>query len=90
MKKLKQKKQNKHKSNSFRIALTSFIAALVFLGLGVIEEITIGDKTFKFRLIDASILFALLTPCLGTYAVRRFTDAKYLGKDSNGDIIRKN
>ena len=73
------------KSKSYKLALISFAAALILLGLGVIEEMTIGDKTFKFRLIDASILFALLAPAFGLYGFRRFTDAKYLGKDGDGE-----
>ncbi len=64
------------KSSSLTIAWISFWFCLGIILLGVIEEITLGDKTFKFRIIDASIILSLLGPSFGLYGFRRYTDKK--------------
>lgn len=71
-------------SKSFKIALWAFIASLVFITIGLIEEITIGSVSLKFQAVEASIIMALLAPALGLYGWRRHVDAKYLKKDGDG------
>lgn len=62
------------KSHTTTIAWITFIWVLSALTLGLIESITIGEAIFKFRMLDASIIFCLLGPTYGLYGFRRYTD----------------
>ena len=76
-------------SKSYTIAFWGFLASLVYIGAGLIDEIHWGTNIFKFRAPDANVIFALLTPSLGLYGFRRFTDSKYSSSSSgngNGDV----
>ena len=71
------------KSRSWKIALWAFVASLIYIAIGLIQEITIGDKTFKFNPVDASVILALLAPSFSLYGVRRYTSAKYEKKSNS-------
>lgn len=71
------------KSSSLTFAWLSFLASLVFIILGLIEEITIVGNTYKFRMISSDLLFAFLGPSFGLYGYRRYIDAKFIGKKSD-------
>lgn len=64
-------------TKSYRLALFSFIFAVIIISLGIIEEITIGAHTLKFRLIDPYLALALIGPAYGLYGFRRYTHAKW-------------
>ena len=72
----------KAKSRSYRLASFSFFFAVIIISIGIIDEITIGDHTLKFRLIDPLLALAFIGPAFGLYGFRRWSDSKYLKKDS--------
>jgi len=67
----------KNKSKSYRLAIFSFIFAVIVISIGIVEEITIGEYTLRFRLIDSFLALALIGPAFGLYGFRRYTEAKY-------------
>jgi len=58
-------------STSVTFAWVAFIFCMCAVTLGLFEEIKIGDNLLKFRMIDASVILALLGPCFGLYGFRR-------------------
>lgn len=57
-------------------SLLAFLVVLVkFLIAGVVLDL--NGVNYSFGTIDASVIAALLTPTLGAYVGRRYTDAKY-------------
>lgn len=69
------------KSSSLTFAWLSFIACIIFIFLGLIEEITISGNSYKFRMISSDLIMSLLIPSFSLYGYRRHTDAKYFFKD---------
>lgn len=67
----------KTKSRSYRIVFWSFISSIIFILLGMFEQIDIGNLHLKIKTVPSEIILFLLSPCLGLYAFRRFTEAKY-------------
>lgn len=64
-------------STSVTIAWAGLIYVFVVVLLGVIEEITIGTRTFKFRPADPTIITSILGSTLGLYGYRRHIDKKF-------------
>lgn len=57
-------------------SVAAFVTVVVKLLLGGIT-LTLGAKVFTVASIDASQIGALLTPTLGAYVARRYTDKKH-------------
>ena len=58
------------------MALMGFIVVLVkVLLVGV--ELDIAGAKYVFGTIDGTVVAAILTPTLGAYVTRRYTDRKY-------------
>lgn len=64
-------------STSVTFCWLTLIISLIYIGLGLIENITIGTSTFKFRSPDPSLILSLLGPAFSLYGWRRFTDLKF-------------
>ncbi len=83
-------------SSSVTFAWVSFIWCLVALTIGLIEEITINNYVLKFRMLDAGIVLALLTPSFGLYGFRRWIDQQSFSLQNNDSstgkkkIVKKN
>lgn len=73
------------KSSTLTIAWISFWFCLFAITLGLIQEISINGNSFQFRLIDASLVFALLGPSFGLYGFRRYSEEV---KPKNEDLIK--
>lgn len=73
-------------SSSATFAWVSFIFVLVALTFGLISDLTIGTFNIKFKMLDAGVIFALLSPCFSLYGVRRWTDSKIV---NDNDILSK-
>jgi hypothetical protein len=58
------------------LTVIGFLVVMVKLLLSGSTLILDGD-TFKFNEIDASVIAAVLTPTLGAYVSRRYTDKKF-------------
>ena len=78
-------RSNGNPSTSVTIAWLSFIFVSIAIILGLLEEITFGTTTLKFRMLDASIILALLGPAYGLYGYRRYIDQK----NDDGDELKK-
>ena len=61
-------------SMSVTFAWISFVYVICAISLGLVEEITIGTNTFKFRMLDAGLVASLLGPVFGLYSYRRYID----------------
>ncbi len=76
-------------SSSLTIAWISFLFCLIAIGLGLLEELTVGGTmTIKFRMLDAGVIFALLGPAFGLYGWRRYTDSNN-GIEPAPDVLQK-
>lgn len=65
------------------MTLAGFVVVLVkFLLSNVV--LTLADRTFNFGSVDGSMIGALLTPTLGAYCARRYTDRKFTADTSGG------
>ena len=73
------KNSKNEKSVSFTFAVVSFIIVSLAVIIGIIESLQVGAIILTFRSVDASVIFAYLTPILGLYFGRRFTEARYKG-----------
>lgn len=68
-----------------------FVMTMTFVGFCVVllkvlfsgSSITVGGFSYDFGSIDSGIIAAILTPTLGAYVARRYTDKK-LG--ANGEF----
>jgi hypothetical protein len=69
------------KSKSFRLVFWSFICSIFFIFLGMFEELNIGEFHLKIKSVSPEIILFLLTPCLGLYGFRRYTNARYYRKE---------
>jgi hypothetical protein len=45
------------------------------------EELNIGEFHLKIKSVSPEIILFLLTPCLGLYGFRRYTNARYYRKE---------
>ncbi len=72
-------------SDSITFAWISFIWCLSALTIGLVKELQIGDSIFKFRMLDATVVMALLTPSFGLYGFRRWLDKKFDGSKKSED-----
>jgi hypothetical protein len=64
-------------------ALVAFVVVVVkFLLSGV--SLAVGDHTVSFGELESGLVAAMLTPTLGAYCARRFTDATAAKKDDDG------
>lgn len=61
-------------SMSVTFAWISFAYVICAISLGLVEEITIGTNTFKFRMLDAGLVASLLGPVFALYGYRRLID----------------
>ena len=69
------------KSISYTIAWIAFVYVLVIYAIGMLDEIHLKDRVIKFRQVDSSFLFFLLTPAFSLYGFRKYVDRKF--SDSN-------
>jgi len=53
------------------MAMIAFGIACLAIVIGVIEKISVGGVELSFRMIDAGVIAAILTPVLGVYGWRR-------------------
>lgn len=77
------------------------VLTMTFIGFLVVifkvllsgAAIALGEKTFTFGEIDAGIVAALLTPTLGAYVARRYTDKRaditVVAKSSEEEMIEE-
>lgn len=70
------KRSDGRPSTSMTLVWISFYFCLGAILLGLFEEITLGTFTLKVRMIDATIVFALLGPAYSLYGFRRYVDNK--------------
>jgi len=75
------RKKKRIKGRSFKLSIAAFIASLVFVAIGLLEELTIGGNTLKIRAVSPEIILFLLGATLGNYAFRGYTKAKYYRKE---------
>jgi len=66
------------------MAMVGFAIVSIAIIIGIIEKISVGGIELSFRMIDAGVIAAFLTPVLGVYGWRRH-DAKRDRKDKEGD-----
>ena len=71
------------KDTMLSFAIVAFIVILFKVLFGG-SEWTIGKEVWKILPIDAGTIGALLTPTLGAYVVRRYTDRKFIDANNNG------
>jgi len=79
------RKKKRKKRRSFKLSVAAFIAALVFVAIGLLEELTVGGSTLKIRSVSPEIILFLLGATLGNYAFRGYTKAKYYRKELDDD-----
>lgn len=61
--------------------LSVLICSLKFIFSGIV--FTVGNNfTFNFGTIDAGVIAALLTPTLGAYVARKYSDSPDKGKNN--------
>lgn len=73
---------------SATFAWLSFIYCLCALTLGLIEEITVAGHVFKFRMLGAELVLALLGPSFSLYGYRRRLDV-FKPKDEEAEEVLK-
>lgn len=66
------------------LSVMGFVVVMVKLLLAG-TTVVLGDDRFTFGEIDASIIAAVLTPTLGAYVSRRYTDKKFDGETNEQD-----
>lgn len=71
------------KDTMLSFAVVAFIVILFKVLFGG-SEWTIGKEVWKILPIDAATIGALLTPTLGAYVMRRYTDRKFIDANNNG------
>lgn len=71
------------KDTMLSFAVVAFIVILFKVLFGG-SEWTIGKEVWKILPIDAATIGALLTPTLGAYVMRRYTDRKFIDTNNNG------
>lgn len=55
-------------------------------------QLSFGDKVIAFGSVDASVIGALLTPTLGAYVARRYTDTKFKSESAvtvNDEVVEE-
>ena len=63
------------------MALIGFLVVLVKVLLSDVSFVFL-EKTIAFGSIDAGVIGAVLTPTLGAYVARRYTDRKFKVKEN--------
>jgi hypothetical protein len=70
------------------LALAGFVVVLLKVLLGGFH-LEVAGKDITLGTIDASVIGAILTPTLGAYVARRYTDKKYHKPDKPGPHEKK-
>lgn len=77
------KDPNGKASTTLSFAIVAFwvvVFKVIFGGM----SFTFGRQTFQIIAIDPGMVAALLTPTLGAYVARKYTDARFIDENNNG------
>lgn len=67
----------KPNSKSYRLAWFSFVFSVIIISLGIVEEITIGEHTIKFRMVDPLLALAFIGPAFSVYGLSKYIKSRW-------------
>lgn len=77
------------KDVAMTLMIVSFVFSLILAGLGAVENINLGNRSFNFRAFDIGFATTVLIPLIGLYYGRRYTDTQRGLYDNQELFLRK-
>lgn len=59
------------------LMILAFLFSLLLAGLGTLENVNLGERSFSFRAFDMGFATTVLVPLIGLYFGRRWTDTQH-------------